>query len=77
MEKVDEPNVGEIRECPRCMQNHCSNCVDFIMVDFAVCGISEGYKAQEQEWENREVCPWCYNQLLKLQMEVKENVKNK
>ncbi len=67
MEKVKEPdNIDEVWECPRCSQSHCGDCVDKCEVDFEVMDKRDGFNQAEEQWKGEIVCPWCYNQLLKL-----------
>lgn len=64
MKKVDEPNVEEAWQCPRCLHNHCGDCVDAQQVDFSIRDAPDGYNQLDVEWEGSLVCPWCYNQLI-------------
>lgn len=78
MEKVDEPNVDEVWNCPRCNQDYCGDCVDIYEVGFDIIDKSDGINTQDEQWKDRGVCPWCYNQLIdKKSKEVKnENKQN-
>ena len=62
--KVEEPNVEEVWECPRCHQDYCGDCVESIEVDFDVKDTPEGFNQAEVDWNGTKVCPWCYNQLI-------------
>jgi len=66
MKTVKEPDVEETRECRRCNQSHCKDCVDYHTVDFDILDSPEGYNQKDIQWEGIDVCPWCYNQLLNL-----------
>ena len=66
MEKVEEPNVEEIWQCPRCHQDYCRTCVDRCEVDFEVEDKPDGYNENIIQWKELQVCPWCYNQLIDL-----------
>ena len=71
MKKVDEPeNVEETWECPRCLMNHCGDCVTKHEVDFEIKDCKEGYGQKPIEWKGLSVCPWCYNQLFGLKQKV-------
>ncbi|KKL49227.1 hypothetical protein LCGC14_2317630 [marine sediment metagenome] len=60
MEKVKEPNIDyEVKDCPRCNQSFCPNCITFEEVDFVVFD-------NDIKWKGTDVCPWCYNQLIDL-----------
>ncbi len=68
MEKVDEPNVSDVWQCPRCHQDFCGECVDACEVDF---DIKENINFERpdldphmENWKGEYVCPWCYNQLV-------------
>ncbi len=70
MEKVQEPNIGETWECPRCLNSHCDSCVEQHTVDFEVEDKKEGNpNIGKIQWKGLIVCPWCYNQLIDLKGE--------
>lgn len=64
MKKVKEPNKEELRECPRCCQDYCPDCVIFEEVDFEVFDGSDNLPYNKIQWQGLQVCPWCYNQLI-------------
>lgn len=67
MEKVEEPNVGEGWQCPRCIQDYCDECVEKHEVNFEILDDIEGRHGFHQkpiQWKGLIVCPWCYNQLV-------------
>ena len=67
MEKVKEPTESEtVHKCPRCRQNHCDLCQPSVTVDFEIEEKSDGFNTQIEQWKDREVCSWCYNQLIDL-----------
>ena len=65
MKKVKEPIESEtVYQCPRCRQDCCSNCQEAVNVDFEVEDKSDGFNTQIEQWKYKDVCPWCYNQLI-------------
>ena len=62
--KVAEPNVDEVWNCPRCHQDYCGDCVDKIKVDFEIEDEPDGFNQRKVQWQDLLVCPWCYNQLI-------------
>jgi len=79
MEKIKEPNETEIvYECGRCGQDYCEDCQSSVTVDFEVEDKSEGFNTLLEQWKDRKVCPWCYNQLIDIaqEQEVKNEKKN-
>ena len=69
MDKVKEPNtIEEVWQCPRCQQSYCGDCVSGYEVDFDIEDEPEGFNQKEMQWEGETVCPWCYNQLIDLNL---------
>lgn len=77
--EVDEPPYEKPNHCERCDEIYCSNCVDFIEVDFDITeGINADHpnpnaKRYDQNWKGEKVCPWCYNQLVRIKERKEED----
>lgn len=62
MEKTREDNRSEVYECLRCHQDYCTECNNSVEIDF-------DFDEKEDDsivTKGDDVCPYCYNQLLKL-----------
>ena len=58
MKKVEEPNIEETWECPRCLNSYCDGCVEQHTVDFKVEDKKEGNPDNPKiQWEGLIVCP--------------------
>jgi len=62
--EVDETIDSDVYICPRCNKTYCDICQPLVIVDFEVIDKPDGFNRYKEQWENREVCPWCYNQLI-------------
>lgn len=76
LQKVSEPKNNDITWCERCDQYYCSDCVDFITVDFHV---EENVFADRpdlkpflKDWKGESVCCYCYNQLVDIKSKEKK-----
>jgi len=54
--------------CERCDEYFCSSCIDFYEVEFDIIeNVFEDrpqFPEQNKNWKGKDVCQWCYNQLV-------------